>query len=274
MISDPDRDPTSLSLVTLNVLHDLATWDARASLIVAGLRALAADVIALQEVDLRSDAAPWLAEALGGYSAFVTSGTGRRRGSEGLALLSRLPTSRHEALAFGAQGRVAQRCVVAAGDTDWTVANVHLHFSVFDGRTRRSQARRLLEWLPQADQPTIVCGDFNARPGARTIALMRQRFVSAQSAVHGTDRLHTFPTGLHRGSSPRHRARAWMLRAAGVLLARPGGTWSGTLDYVFVDPRVRVRECRLALHQPHPDNPRLYPSDHMALAAQLEWPAR
>jgi endonuclease/exonuclease/phosphatase family metal-dependent hydrolase len=45
--------------------------------------------------------------------------------------------------------------------------------------------------------------------------------------------------------------------------------WHGTLDYIFVDPRVKVLDCTLILDKPVPENPRLYASDHFGLLAVL-----
>ena len=87
-------DDNRLVVVTLNVLNDLATWNARSSLIVDGLRATCADVIALQEIDLRSDTAPWLADALGGEFAVVAGIGGDRTQQDQFhdAVLDQMPT--------------------------------------------------------------------------------------------------------------------------------------------------------------------------------------
>jgi endonuclease/exonuclease/phosphatase family metal-dependent hydrolase len=263
---------THLRFLTLNLLNDVSNWARRAPLVLEGIRSLAPDVIALQEVNLEIDNARWLAEALGGYRAHVASGTGRRTGREGLAILSRWPSGRHESLSFGKQGRIAQRVVVDSGATQWTVANAHLHWSVYDDYTRRTQARTLLSWLPETEGPTVVCGDFNARPGYRAVATMLERFASAQSATFGREAHATFPTALDRGRAPRHRARAYGLRVLGRLAGRRGESWRDTLDYIFLDRRLRIVACHVALGDPAPDDPRLFASDHVALMADLEWP--
>jgi endonuclease/exonuclease/phosphatase family metal-dependent hydrolase len=46
--------------------------------------------------------------------------------------------------------------------------------------------------------------------------------------------------------------------------------WRGTLDYIFVNDRVRVLECDVTLNQPSPSDPTIYPSDHFGLTATLE----
>ena len=42
------------------------------------------------------------------------------------------------------------------------------------------------------------------------------------------------------------------------------------LDYIWVTGVVTVASCRLAFDRPDPDDPTLYPSDHLGLSARLE----
>jgi endonuclease/exonuclease/phosphatase family metal-dependent hydrolase len=264
MTRSPDAP---LRIVTLNILNDLTAWDQRGPLIVAGLRALDPDVIALQEVSLPFDSATWIAERLAGYQVLLAPYSGRRGASEALAILTRLPVEASDRLEFGHQGRVAQKAVLRHADMTWTVANAHLHHSLYDDRIRRTQALRLVDWLPRA-AAVVVCGDFNALPHYRAIGHMRARFVCAHSAHHGAPR-PTFPTALDRGPGARHRLRSAGLRAMGLTQRPRLEPWRGTLDYIFVDPSVTVLTCRRALDAPADHDPRLYPSDHMALVAEL-----
>jgi endonuclease/exonuclease/phosphatase family metal-dependent hydrolase len=45
--------------------------------------------------------------------------------------------------------------------------------------------------------------------------------------------------------------------------------WHGTLDYIFVDPRIKVLDCTLIMDKPGQEDPRLYASDHFGLLAVL-----
>lgn len=264
------REPASrLRVVTFNLLNDLRFWPERGPLILEGLRALDPDVIALQEVSLPFDNASWLAERLGGYSVHLRGKTGSRSGREALGILSRLPVAEHSGLSYHKQGRVAQRVVVEHGGVHWTIANTHLHWSLYDDRTRRAQVRRLLEWLPAAS-PTIVCGDFNALPHYHAIGRMIERFTSVQIDYFGGERLPTFPTPLKRGPGVNHMARARALRLLGRALGQDEG-WRGTLDYIFVDRSVNVLHTAVVLNDPAPHDPELFPSDHAALLADLAW---
>jgi endonuclease/exonuclease/phosphatase family metal-dependent hydrolase len=258
-----------LTVVSLNLLNDLTFWDLRAPLIVAELRRLNPDVIALQEVALPLNNAQWLAEQLGGYTVHLQPKTGARREHEALALLSRLPVTAPDGLELIHQDRVAQRITVRVGDAPLVIANTHLLAWLTDATPRREQVRRLLAWLPR-DAPVIVCGDFNALPHFRAIKMMRARFVSAYFAAHGHEPAFTWPTPLDRGKGWRHRARELLLRLGGIALRRTP-RWCGTLDYIFVDRALTVRACERAFTQPARDNPRLYPSDHLGLVARLNW---
>jgi hypothetical protein len=42
------------------------------------------------------------------------------------------------------------------------------------------------------------------------------------------------------------------------------------LDYIWVRGPIRVTDARLVFDRPDPDDPTLYPSDHVGVAARLE----
>jgi len=268
---DLHRFPTTLRIVTFNLLNDSTHWAERAPLIVAGLRSLEPDVIALQEVRLPDNNAAWIADRLEGYETFLCPKTGPLRLIEGEAVLSRLPVEEHTALAFRRQGRVAHRIRVRTPAGPVSICNAHLFFSAYNDVTRRLHVKRLQAWLPE-DMPTVVCGDFNAEPGYGSLALMRRRFRSAYAVAHGAEPDYTCPTPLDRGPGFRHGVRRLALRVLGWIL-RPGQpSWRGTLDYIFVSPEIQVDRCELVLNAPDPANPSIYPSDHMGLMATLRVP--
>jgi endonuclease/exonuclease/phosphatase family metal-dependent hydrolase len=43
----------------------------------------------------------------------------------------------------------------------------------------------------------------------------------------------------------------------------------GTLDYIFVSQRFRVIDAGLAFDRPSPEDPDLFPSDHLGVFARL-----
>jgi endonuclease/exonuclease/phosphatase family metal-dependent hydrolase len=58
----------------------------------------------------------------------------------------------------------------------------------------------------------------------------------------------------------------------GLLSRRGHSHWRGTLDYIFVDPGVEVQRCEVAFQRHAPNNPQIYPSDHLGLTATLQHP--
>jgi endonuclease/exonuclease/phosphatase family metal-dependent hydrolase len=257
-----------LRLVTFNLANDLHLWTERAPLILAELERLAPDVLALQEVSLPFDNAGWLAEQLGGYQVIMGPKSRSRGEIEALAILSRLPVEDHDRLEFGDQDRVAMRAIVRQGDERWEVANAHLHWSLRDDVLRARQVRRMVDWLGH-ELPTIVCGDFNAKPGWKAVAIAREHYSSAHERVHGHEPHYTFPTPLYRGARLGPRSRHLASAMMRPVFNHPRAPWRTTLDYIFVDQRVEVLACDVAFDVPDPARPWLYPSDHLGLAAEL-----
>ena len=263
----------ALRVVTVNILNDRSRWPERRVLLAEGFAAQSPDLIALQEVvdPLGYSTAHWLADELGGYSVHVCPKTGWGRKWEGIAILSRLPVERHETLALGSQQRTAQLVRVRTGDRTVVVSNTHLYWPVGAHAARGRQIERLLAWLAESEPGagTIICGDFNATPGSPTITRMRRSFTSAHEAARGLEPEFTCPTPLVVGGRIRSAVTRGLLR---LFTNRPGATWQGTLDYIFVSPGVRVIDCGVILDRPSPDDPTLYASDHLGLLATLEVP--
>ena len=96
---------------------------------------------------------------------------------------------------------------------------------------------------------------------------MRQSFASAHEARHGREPDYTCPTPL----VTRRPVRSVFARGLLWLFSnRPGEPWRGTLDYIFINPQLRVVECDVILDRPAPHDPSLYASDHYGLAATVE----
>jgi endonuclease/exonuclease/phosphatase family metal-dependent hydrolase len=140
--------------------EDLA-WDRRAPRLLSGLRALEADVMALQEVD--RSLIPSLRASFQRHEWFVIPHQG-----EGLALGVR------DGIRARAEVQVGAKRVIAC-DTQLgvRVACVHLTWS---GAPERGARRRGVQQLSAALAwaPDLVAGDFNALPGWPEDELMRQ----------------------------------------------------------------------------------------------------
>jgi endonuclease/exonuclease/phosphatase family metal-dependent hydrolase len=262
---------TIIRAATINILNDSSRCAERRTLLTQGLAELSPDLIALQEVSnpLGESTAHWLAGELGGYSVLVCPKAGWSRKREGIAVLSRLPVEGHETLDLGGQERVAQFVRVRAGGRPVVLVNGHYYWPVGAHRAQVKQVGRVLDRVKALDAGTtvIACGDFNATPGSRAIALMRQTFASAHQARHGREPDFTCPTPLISGGRLRRLATRGLL---GLFSIQFSDIWRGTLDYIFVSPDVRVLGCGVFLDKPSQDDPTLYASDHLGMAATLE----
>jgi endonuclease/exonuclease/phosphatase family metal-dependent hydrolase len=262
---------SALRVATVNILNDRSRWPERRRLLARELGARSPELIALQEVvdPLGASTAHWLAGELGGYEVFVCPKAGWGRPREGIAVLSRLPVEHHDTIDLGTQGRTAQFVHVRISGRPVVLVNGHYYWPPGADAAQARQVGRVLDRLgPLArGASAIVCGDFNSLPGSRAIALMRRTFVSAHEARHGREPDYTCPTPLVGGPSLRSAITRGALR---LFTNRPGESWRGTLDYLFVSPDIRVLDCGVFLDRPAADDPGLYASDHLGLVATLE----
>lgn len=239
------------------------------------------DLIALQEVSLQGETsnAHWIADQLNHrqedpgkvppYQVLVCPKTGGYAKKEGIAVLSRFRVRDHESLDLLSQNRVAQIVRLRINDTNLIVVNVHLFWQPGVSEPRQQQIELLLDYLDTqpVEEPVIVCGDFNGIPGSPAIERMRQYFDSAHNIVNKQEPEYTCPTPLPQPKSIQLRTFIMSL-----LRKRPKSDpeWRGTLDYIFVDPRLQTLESRVVLDQPSADNLVIYPSDHFGLWAVIK----
>jgi endonuclease/exonuclease/phosphatase family metal-dependent hydrolase len=259
-----------LKIVTINILNDLSRWAQRRLLLAQGLADLSPDLIAFQEVQLPHNPAGWLADQLGYSHRMLSPKSGWSAAHEGLALLSRWPLDDTAVLDLGGQDRIAQRASLKVGERPVVVANTHLYWQPGESPARLRQVERLLDWLQNLPgaPPCVICGDFNATPETQAIRHMGQQLRSAHLTVHGVEPEYTCPTPLPR--SPWAVTRTLL---GFFLLIRPRHLdlrWRGVLDYIFVDSRLKVTDCQVVLDKPSPENPRIYPSDHFGLYAEID----
>jgi endonuclease/exonuclease/phosphatase family metal-dependent hydrolase len=264
-------------VVTLNILNDLSYWDTRRSLIVDQLDDLQPDVICLQEVNCRGDGsnAHWIAEQLNHssedkpFSVFLAPKTGIYEKKEAIALLSRVPVKRHEVLDLLTQNRVAQLAELRVDGESILLVNGHFYWECGESTARQKQIELLLDWLDTqpVELPVVICGDFNGTPESAAIKRMKQYFDSAYNIVHGQEPKFTCPTPL-----PRSKRVVLRSLVSSFFGKRPphDPDWHDTLDYIFVDPRLKVEDCCLVLNTPAADDVVTYPSDHFGLMAEIK----
>ncbi len=254
-----------IRLATINLLYypQGDRWKERRPLVEARLRALAPDVIGLQEVNRSIDQDRDLAASAGpefDYRVFRASDTIRDRYPrhwDGVVLLVRRAAG--EVLFHEIRRLTHLRVVQALGlrrpdGTTLTVANTHLHHP--DGPpghvARLRQARTILaflEGLPPTDA-TVLGGDLNGTPDEPSLGSLFQADFRSATREAGLGDPGTFPSGL----------------VAPTIYRGP----AFCIDYLLVRGPVRVLSAGLAFDQPAFDDPGLYPSDHLGLVADLE----
>ena len=260
-VSSQERDarsapPPSLTAVTLNLWHDQHDWPARRAVIIDTLRALAPDVILLQEV-LEKEGLPnqarQLADSLGYAFTFASVdpvGGPKRYGN---AILARLPilATREVKLPPLDDWRVAAHARLAlpgGGTLDAYVT--HLHHTDEGAAIRAEQVEGLLAFVDStrsrgADAALLLGGDFNAQPDRPELAPVFARLADALAVVHPDLALPTGATfGPATGTEPRR------------------------IDYLFSEPaRLRPAAARIILGAPTAAG--VWGSDHCGVWARF-----
>lgn len=243
-----------LHVATLNILNLADRWPERLPLILADMAALQPDLLGLQEVVFVMQQDRLIGAAGEGRYSAHRGWAGRPEYGNSLLVREPLSAEQVERLDLGLQ-REAHRAVVALpGGTSVLVVVTHLHHAVDGAVERDGQAAALVDWLDAAPatDALVAMGDFNAGPHEPTHARMvAAGFRSAYAEANGAEPVVTWPSGLQA----------------------PAMDTDGDpdcLDYIWVRGAARVESARLAFDRSHPDDPTLYPSDHLGISARIE----
>ena len=242
-----------LHVATLNILNLADRWPERLPLILADMAALQPDLLGLQEVVYVMQQDRIIGAAGEAHYEVVRGWAGRPE--YGNSLLGRRPLrlTDPERLDLGL-GRCAVRVRVdLPAGAGLTVAVTHLHHVIGAASARDEQAASLIEWLDAgaATDARVVMGDFNADPREPTYERMRAAgYRSAYAEANGAEPAVTWPSGLQAPAMDTD--------------GEPS-----CLDYIWVHGAVAVSAARLVFNQADPDDPTLYPSDHLGIAANL-----
>lgn len=243
-----------LHVATLNILNLADRWPERLPLILADMASLQPDLLGLQEVVYPMQQDRLIGAAGEGHYAAIRGWAGRPEYGNSLLVREPLAGVQVQRLDLGL-GRSALRAVDhLPGGSTVLVAVTHLHHVVEGAADRDRQAAALLDWLATAPatDATIAMGDFNADPDEPTYARMTAAgFRSAFAVVNGTEPAVTWPSGLQAEAMDTDGEPA-------------------CLDYIWVLGAVAVTSARLAFDRPAPEDPTLYPSDHLGISAHLE----
>lgn len=278
---DPGYGPlikTRVRIATWNLWGRYGPWEARLPAIIENLRAINADILALQEVwedDTRSQARE-IAAALG-YDEPVYAANLERDGvRSGNAVLSRWPIERSSVRVLprrGANGAVDEEheerlCVFAEVDGPRGMIQMfcaHLSWSDDHSAIRQEQTRDIAHFIREMRPrrfPAVLCGDLNAE--------------------HSSDELRLL-TGRAAAPLPRVILRdAW----EAARNTEPGYTWSNDnpfaaasldldrrIDHVMVgQPKLGGAGHVVAAHIAG-DVPidGMWASDHLAVVAELRY---
>jgi endonuclease/exonuclease/phosphatase family metal-dependent hydrolase len=270
-----------LRVVTFNLLHggpssgwrgDGERLEERLAIVTRELRALAPDVVGLQEASItrgRGNVAARLAKALGLHWAHAST-TRRVSGlrwfdglvvwamnfEEGPAILSRWPIVDTEVVDLPRCRRFYDPRVVlrAAVATPRGIVQIYSTHTGHDA----CQARRVAEVVAahRGPLPAVVMGDFNAADTAEWIVAL--------------GREHGFVDAFTAARPAESGATVWQRVDA------PPRMVSRRVDFIFVVPHadaaIHVRDSRVVLDTPaqRPDGTTLWPSDHYGVLADVE----
>ena len=242
-----------LLVATLNILNLADRWPERLPLLLADMAALQPDLIGLQEVVYPMQQDRLLGAAGEGRYEAVRGWAGRPEYGNSLLVKSPLAFDAYERLDLGLN-RAAHRVRVALpGGGRLLVAVTHLHHPPAAHAERLAQVEQLLAWLDGAPEheAMAVVGDFNADPREPAYARMGAAgFRSAYREGRGAEPSVTWPSGLQA----------------------PAMDTDGDpdcLDYIWLRGAVEVDGVRLAFDRADTEDPTLYPSDHVGVAAHI-----
>jgi endonuclease/exonuclease/phosphatase family metal-dependent hydrolase len=260
----------TLRVATLNIWSRFGPWEERLQAIRHGLRALAPDVIGMQEVlkNPAMDQTALLSEGLGYEVAWGISSENHGFPT-GNAILSKWPVARTEVIPLPNGGSDEHRSIVfaelASPFGKLPVFCTHLNWKLHHGHIRQLQVKTLADAVarlaPIEGFPAIVMGDFNAEPDSDEIRFMRGLTGLGGPCVYFADSFGVAGDGSPGTTcSPRNPTPG------------PPREPERRLDYVYVrgpddSQRGEVTEASVCFDQPYEDG--TFPSDHFGVIATI-----
>ncbi len=241
-------------VATLNIRALMDRWSERLPLLLADMAALRPDLLGLQEVVYPMQQDRLLGAA--GEARYAIHRGAAARPEHGNSILVREPleSAGVEHLDLGLGRRASRVAVTLPSGGDLVFATTHLHHPVDGAAQRDEQAARLVDWLAAVDvrRALVITGDFNAPPREPAYRRMTDAgFRSAHVEANGAEPDATWPSGI---------------------VAEGMDTEGGPecLDYIWLRGPAAAASCRVVFDRPAADDPTLYPSDHVGLAAFVE----
>ena len=283
-----------LRVVTLNFWGTEPPLDRRLALAIRQLRALAPDVICLQEArPLDGRAGRTTADEIAGelgmaahYATSVAWADGEHgklpAGQEGLAVIARRILDARSLPLPEARPADARQLLSAQIETDggpiW-VHTTHLHYRLDDGVARERQVLAIDEAIRgfgrgNTDSPQILCGDMNATPDSDEMRFLRGLTTLSGRRTHFQDAW----LRLHREPEPGQGPEQGLTWSAENRHTRPLRSLDldRRIDYVYVtsrkkDGRGTVHDCRVVLTDREGDgDAAICASDHYGVLADVQ----
>jgi endonuclease/exonuclease/phosphatase family metal-dependent hydrolase len=242
-------------VTTLNLEQDHKRWDARRDLVQVEIGRLKPDIMAFNEVCIPRQSARGLRDAtpaLAGYRLVQQTRVNGLSKVEGEALLTRFEILETGNFDYQTKDIVALVARVLVDGTPLDIYATHLFMSRGDDSLRLFQVQQLLAWIETRDDvsASIVCGDFNATLDAPSGSLMATRFRPTQTKATA------FTPLADADGSMSHPDRQRMDRC---------------IDYIWVSDGVQIVDSGVCFNQPSPQDPSLWPSDHVGVWADLSF---
>jgi endonuclease/exonuclease/phosphatase family metal-dependent hydrolase len=243
-------------IATLNLEQNHKCWEARRELIVQQWGELGPDMLALNEIYLPEQTGRWLQRGAVErlhmrYTLLQQSKVGEDSHTQAEGLLTRYPVIETANLDYRSHNCVALAARFEIDGRFLDVYVTHLIAARVEDAARQYQVGQLREWIRTRDDAdfAVVCGDFNAAPDQPSIRLMSGAFRPTQIQPTAFTPLQE-PAG-----SPSHPE--WE-------------RFDRCIDYIWVTESIKVKASGLCFNRPAPDNPALWPSDHVGVWADLE----
>ncbi len=263
----------TIKVVTLNIWGEQPPLEPRMRGILAGLKALDADVIALQEVRQIKGVLPNQAETIAAaldLSWHFGIATPWGGGDEGLAILSRFPIvdrlQRELPHATADERRILLGAVLETPAGPFAAFTTHLNYRLHHGNIREDQVVALEDLVAStaSELPKVLMGDFNAVPESDEM-----RYLRGLHSVRGQRVFYQDAFERRHPSEPGYtwaRANPFTQRLRWLALDR-------RIDYIYVsamrkDGRGVVNDCHIVLDEPDQDG--CFPSDHFGLFAEIQ----
>ncbi len=254
---------------TLNIWNRFGPWEERLVGIHAQLKALAPDVIGLQEVLNYQgfDQGKLVSEGLGYHVAWGVAAENHGF-PVGNAILSKWEITRQETIPLPDGGSDEQRSVIFA-ELNAPFGKVpvfctHLNWKLHHGHIRQLQVRALAdavaERAPISGFPPVVMGDFNAEPDSDEIRFMKGLTGLGGKCVYFADAFGVAGDGTPGFTFSKRNDHAAFIREP-----------ERRIDYIFVrgpDDTQRGEPMEAAVCFDHPHKG-VFPTDHFGVTCVI-----